>query len=302
MTGSGLQVALLAGGLVGAGAAGLIWQVTPAHPDLTDALHRLRPHPPTRPAAPHTGGMGGRERVGRWALRRLPPRVWGTVPAADLAVLRMSVSRFSGEKVLFFLVGAGCAPLLTVLAGLAGWRLPVLVPAGGSLAVGAALFLLPDHTIRSEAARARDEVRRALVAYYELVALERLTGSGHRQAMENAAAVGQSWIFRRLAEELARSAWAGHAPWDALEDLGAELGVPDLADLAQVMQLSSSEGTQVATRLQAKATSLRAAILSSDLARANEVGEKMSIPMSLLGVIFMALLVAPALLRVTGGG
>jgi hypothetical protein len=145
-------------------------------------------------------------------------------------------------------------------------------------------------------------VRRALVAYYELVALERLTGSGHRQAMENAAAVGQSWIFRRLAEELARSAWAGHAPWDALEDLGAELGVPDLADLAQVMQLSSSEGTQVATRLQAKATSLRAAILSSDLARANEVGEKMSIPMSLLGVIFMALLVAPALLRVTGGG
>ena len=48
--------------------------------------------------------------------------------------------------------------------------------------------------------------------------------------------------------------------------------------------------------------SLRAAILSTDLARANEVGEKMSIPMSLLGVIFMAILVAPALLRVTAGG
>jgi hypothetical protein len=36
-------------------------------------------------------------------------------------------------------------------------------------------------------------------------------------------------------------------------------------------------------------------------AKANEVGERMSIPMSLLGVIFMAILVAPALLRVMGG-
>jgi hypothetical protein len=46
---------------------------------------------------------------------------------------------------------------------------------------------------------------------------------------------------------------------------------------------------------------MRAAMLNAELTKANEVGERMSIPMSLLGVIFMAILVAPALLRVMGG-
>ena len=44
-----------------------------------------------------------------------------------------------------------------------------------------------------------------------------------------------------------------------------------------------------------------AAMLNTELAKANEVGERMSIPMSLLGVIFLAILVAPSLLRVIGG-
>ena len=37
------------------------------------------------------------------------------------------------------------------------------------------------------------------------------------------------------------------------------------------------------------------------IAKANEVGERMSIPMSLLGVIFLAMLICPALLRLLGG-
>ena len=59
---------------------------------------------------------------------------------------------------------------------------------------------------------------------------------------------------------------------------------------------------QVAATLRARAGSLRAALLSEDMGRANEVGERMSIPMSLLGVIFMAILVCPALLRMMTSG
>ena len=47
---------------------------------------------------------------------------------------------------------------------------------------------------------------------------------------------------------------------------------------------------------------MRAAMLNTEKAKANEIGERMSIPMSLLGVIFLAILVTPALLRVIGGG
>lgn len=297
---SGLQLAILAGGLVGIGVALLLQQLIPAQPDLADALSRLDPTSP-RAVVLETGG-DRRERLGRWAMRVFPPRVWGTVPASDLAVLRMSLSRFYGEKVLFLLIGVLVAPVFAAFLSLLGWSIPVAVPVGASLAVGAGLFLLPNYNVRDEARKARDEFRRALVAYYELLALERMGSSAHRQAMMNAAAVGDSWIFRRLREELARSAWAGLGPWDVMNELSVELSLPELSELAQAVELAAREGTQVAERLRARAASLRGALLSEDMSRANEVGERMSIPMSLLGVVFMALLVTPALLRVLGGG
>ena len=48
-------------------------------------------------------------------------------------------------------------------------------------------------------------------------------------------------------------------------------------------------------------TAMRTAMLTAEKAKANEVAERMSIPMSLLGVIFLAILVTPALMRVMGG-
>lgn len=298
---SGMQLALLAGGLIGIGVALLLLQLIPAQPDLADALSRLDPTSP-RAVVPVEDGGDSRERLGRWAMRVLPPRVWGTIPASDLAVLRMSLSRFYGEKVLFFLMGVLLAPVFAAFLSLLGWTIPVAIPAAASLAVGAGLFMLPNYNVRDEAKKARAEFRRALVAYYELVALERMASSAHRQAMMNAAAVGDSWIFRRLREELARSAWAGLGPWDVLNEMSVELALPELSELAQAMELAAREGTQVAERLRARAASLRGALLSEDMARANEVGERMSIPLPVFGVIFLSLLGAPHVLRFMGGG
>ena len=299
---TGLQLALLAGALMGAGVALLAWQLVPAQPDLADALARLDPKSPVAVSMVDEASGDARERLGRWALRTMPPRVWGTVPVADLAALRMPLSRYYGEKVMYFLFGVLIAPLFGAFLALLGWSVPVVIPAGASLALGVGMFLLPNHNVRDEAKRAREDFRRALVAYYELVAMERMGGSGHRQALMNAAGVGDSWIFRRLREELARSAWAGLGPWDVLKQMGDDLDVTELGELAQAMELSGAEGTQVAATLRARAGSLRAALLSEDMGRANEVGERMSIPMSLLGVIFMAILVCPALLRMMTSG
>ncbi len=49
--------------------------------------------------------------------------------------------------------------------------------------------------------------------------------------------------------------------------------------------------------LRARSAAMRTAMLNDEIAQANAVGERMTIPGSLLGVIFMALLVAPSLLR-----
>ena len=234
-------------------------------------------------------------------MKVLPTGVWGRTPTRELAILRKPLSRFYGEKIMFALLGLAIPPLLTGFFTLLGATLPFVIPVIATLGFAAVMFFLPDYNVRDDAKKARAEFSRALGAYIDLVALERNNGSGPRQAMEAAAAVGDSWVFRRLSEELARTRWSGLTPWEALRALGDELGLPELDDLADIMRLSGEEGAQVYASLRARSAGMRTAMLNHEKAKANEIGERMSIPMSLLGVIFLAILVAPALLRVIGG-
>lgn len=300
-----LQLAMVAGALIGLGVSMVVWHVRPAQVDLASALDRLSPDrslagAATPPDRSHDGDS--RDRLGRWAMRALPLDSLGAPPYRELALMRTPVHRFYGEKVLFAILGAFLPFLLVVLFRFLGYGLPwlllvVVVPVGA-----AAMFFLPDYNIKDDAAAARKDFGRALASYIDLVALERNTGSGPRQAMEIAASVGDSWVFRRLSEELARSRWSGLPPWDALRKLSDELGLPELADLADIMRLSGEEGAQVYQTLRSRSQSMRTAELNSALSDANAIGERMSIPMSTLGLVFMAMLVAPALLRVIGAG
>ena len=292
-----LQLWMLAGMLVTGGFAVAIWWASPAQPDLADALDRLSPHKPsaTTGAVALTADPG--ERVGLWAVRHLPIS-WVHTPATDLAVLRKSIASLYGDKVAFTAVAAVAVPLL---AWLFSWtfQMPITIPVVATLAGMAAGWFLPDLNIKQDAAKARAEFSRALGSYTDLVALERHGGaSGSRQAMELAADVGDSWPFRRISEELARSRFSGQQPWDALHSLADELGVSDLDDLADIMRLCGEEGAPVYDTLRARAVASRNAQLTTDQAAANEVGERMFIPGSLAAVIFLSILLVPALLRI----
>ena len=292
---TGLQLMVLAGGLLGLGVALLVIRLVPAQPDLADALERLTPSRPA-PSA-NTQAVGGREKLGLWAMRALPPGLWVRTPRRELALLRIPLARFYGEKLTFAGLGLVIAPLLGWFFDLLGLGFPVAVPAIGSLALAAVMFFLPNYNAVDDARRARLEFTRALGAYIDLVALERNNGAGVRQSMEAAARIGDSWVFTRLGEELTRSRWSGLPPWDALHALADELGLPELDDFADIMRLSGEEGASVYANLRARSAAMRTAMLNDEITEANAVGERMSIPGSLLGVIFMALLVAPSLLR-----
>lgn len=299
---TGLQLALLGGALVGLGIALLMWRLTPAAPDAADVVRRYSPEGVRARAAAQTGidVTGTPERLGIWAIQRFPTSWWGKTPTKELALLRIPVHRHYGKKVLYAFAGLVIVPVLTFFVTALGWSIPILIPVGGSILLAAILFFMPDADVRTDARHARVEFGRALGAYTDLVALERLAGSGSRQAMELAADVGDSWVFQRLSEELARSRWSGTAPWDSLHALADELGLSELDDFADIMRLSK-EGSQVYSNLRARSNALRAAMLNDELAKANATGERMSMPMSLLGVVFMVILVAPSLLRVMGG-
>lgn len=298
-----LQIALLAGGLIGLGLSILVWRFRPAQVDLASALDRLSPdrsfgRTSTESSEESGAEQDARDRLGQWAMRALPLDSLGAPPYRELALMRVPVHRFYGEKVLFAILGAFLPLVLLVVARFVGFGVPWLYGVVGAALGAGLLFFLPDYNITDDAKASRKEFGRALASYIDLVALERNSGSGPRQAMEIAANIGDSWVFRRLAEELSRSRWSGLPPWDALRKLSDELGLPELADLADIMRLSGEEGAQVYATLRSRSQSMRTAELNAALTEANATGERMSIPMSALGLIFMAILVTPSLLGV----
>jgi hypothetical protein len=293
---SGLQAAILAGGLIGLGLMLLLLRFIPAEPDLADAIDRVT-SPPSRTPVSAVSARMSKERLGLWGLRALPPGLWVRTPTRELALLRISTAQFYGEKLTFAGLGLVIPPGLALLFNSLGLSMPVQIPALASIVLAVVMFFIPNYNALDDAKTARLEFTRALGAYIDLVALERNNGIGVRQAMEAAAEVGDSWVFTRLSEELTRSRWSGMPPWDALHTLATELGLPELDDFADIMRLGGEEGAGVYATLRARSASMRAAMLNDEIAQANAVGERMTIPGSLLGVIFMAILVAPSLLR-----
>ncbi|MFI5623474.1 type II secretion system F family protein [Nocardioides sp. NPDC051685] len=296
MTTTTLLGMMLSGGLIGLGVALLVIWFTPAQPDLADAARRLSP---TRISHPdlETGTATGKERLGIWAMRTLPVGLWARTPTRELALLRIPLARFYGDKLIYAALGFVIPIGLTTLLSVMRIPLPFPIPVVACIGLAVVMFFLPNYNAIDDAKRARLEFNRALGAYIDMVALERTNGAGVRRAMETAASVGDSWVFTRLAEELNRSRWSGLPPWDALHTLAMELGLPDLDDFADIMRLSGEEGTATYATLRARTASMRTAMLNDELTEANAINERMSIPGSLLGVIFMAILLAPSLLR-----
>lgn len=297
-----LQLLILAGLLIGAGVALLAVRLVPAQPDLGSALARLSPSTGRRAIAETSREADDdlTSRLGTLGMRLLPTKLWGVVPEKELRLLRRPLAVFYGQKVLYALAGMTVTPVLVWIFSLS-FDTPLAVPLVASLGAGVAMWFVPNYDALREAKEARVEFNRSLSAWVDLVALERNAGSGPRQAMENAAQVGDSWVFRRLREELGRSRWSGQAPWDALGDLSDELGLPELADVADIMRLAGEEGSQVYGVLRAQSAALRDAMLATETARANALSERVTIPGNFLVMIFMVILLGPAVFRLFTG-
>ena len=300
---TGLQLALLFGALIGLGVAVLIFSLIPAQPDLRDVLSRLSPPARRRVgAAAPSAAPDTEERLGIWAERTLPARLLGAPPARDLAVLRKTPAQFYGRKVLYGILGLVLPAVLTGFFTLIGIAIPFVVPVGATAILSVVLFMMPSRDISEDAKKARSDFVRALSAYIELCALERNSGAGASVALANAAEVGDSWVFRKISEELARSRYNGQPPWDCLKVLAEDLALPELTDVADIMRLANDESSEVYRQLRARSASARSALLSSELAQANVVEERMYLPASFLGLVFLALLMAPPLLRLFSAG
>lgn len=300
-----LQLAIIAGLLCGSGVALIVLRLLPDQPNLISALERLAPERRNTTAAPDTGDAGSlQDRVGRYLQRRTPVARWWTAPAKDLALLRIPVHRYYGEKALFALLGLAFPPLLDLgfllVTAAAGhslsfpWPIPSLV----GVALAATLSFLPNYNVHDDAAAAREQFTFGLASYIDGIAMLRQLGAGLTEAIEGALEpVHDSWVFNRLREQLTVARLAHTEPWDAFDQLADDLAIPELADLADQLRLNAKTGAPITDSLRERATSLRDARLSRDQLQAGAAGERMSIPTSALVLVFLALLAAPAILQ-----
>ena len=290
-----LPVAVAAGACCGAGILVLAHGLQPAQPNLRRALQVLNAPVTEAPTFEVGGPVGPAARAGRWlaAKATLLP-----LPAADLRLLDRSAQVFFTSKIAFAALGVALPGALVGLLWFLGATPPPAIPVLVPLAVAAGFFFVPDLVVRSGAAQARARLRQAVIAYLELVALERAADGGPAESLERAAAVGHGREFTRIADALRRARLVGTPPWAALVELADRTGVDELRDVSDIVGLAGDDGAAIYDTLAAKAAALRSRALADAEASANAASERLTLPSVALGLGFVLLVAYPALARV----
>jgi hypothetical protein len=293
-----MTAAILAGCGVGAGLALLLVAWWPAQRSLGSALAMLRA--PSSESFPlGNAAPSWQVQLGQAVMRLTGPLGLNHQPLrADLALLERPLSGHTARKTLCA-VGAGLA--VPVLGGLLELGQVHVAPlAQTSVALGAAVagFALPDRQVQTAARRRRAHLRYTVTALLNLVAINLAGGAEVEEAIHNATRLGDSWGFTLLRQHLDRARLARTKVWAAWAQLGHDLDVPELRQLAQQVAIAGDEGARMRQALVAMAGSMRDRELAEAEVRAGEASEHMVLPLTLLGAGFLLFLVIPALSRV----
>ncbi|GAA1455568.1 type II secretion system F family protein [Nocardiopsis tropica] len=276
--------------LFGLGITLLVAGLVPAHPDMRAVIAGAS-------STSHRPGDGeGWQSHLRVRLERLATSSLVRAPHQRLALARVSPARYTAYKLGGLVVGAAAPMLMSAVLLLVGIPVSLVVPAGFAVACAAVGFLLPDALVRQRADRAKAQVREAVTAYLTLTALSLRSGLGLDAALMEAARVADTWIWRTIYQALDHAVLARQPAWEGLRALSRQLDVPELVDIADIA-MTGSEGTAVADALMARARSLRHQILAEQRGQANEINEKLVVPIALMGLTFLAMLFYPVISR-----
>lgn len=287
-------IQLLPGILLAAGVALIVVALVPARPNLAAAIERVTA---TDSASSATGADDWKGRVGSWTMhrtRRLPD--FGIVKARDLSIIGISTTQLYYQKAICALLLALTPVLLGTITQLAG-ILPITLPALSAIPLAVLGWLLPDFDARTKAQAARAEFARAAAVYLELVATEIRRSIPPALALEDAARVGNSWIFTRIQQRLAASRLEGVQPWQSLEEFSTEIDVHELGEVGNIVRSAGERGSSVYEPLMARGRALRLQMLSEYQEDEHKRSESFSAPTALTAVVFVGMLITPLLLN-----
>ena len=285
-----MMMIIIAGMLFGLAATALIWPLLPQRPRL-----RAAAFDGTVTSTSGGGALSWQERASQWTMRTLPPALVNGLTDADLDILGTTRSRHTWAKIygatLVFVVCLALSVAAQVL-----YSLPLLLSLLISLLVAAVAWLAPDSAARKRATKARTDFARAVAVFVELLASERGRNAQPTVALENAAAIGDTWAFQRIRQELVRARFTKVQPWTALETLATQLHVPELTDAARIMRLSGDNGASVYEPLRALGRNMRVRMLNAEAARENEASGRMKNIIMFIALMFTLIVLTPLML------
>ncbi|NEE02779.1 type II secretion system F family protein [Phytoactinopolyspora halotolerans] len=205
---------------------------------------------------------------------------------------------------------------VTVLAALGGFLLPIVVDVllvvfgtgyGFTTSFGAGVLValiaaaVPTLQVRSRAADRRRDFRHVVGSFLDLVAMNLAGGRGVPEALSAAAGLSDGWAMTRIRDTLLTARLHGVTPWAALGELGDEIRIEELRDLAAALALVAEDGAKVRESLAARASSLRRRELAEVEGKAGERSQSMLVAQLLLCLGFLIFLLYPALVSVLEG-
>lgn len=220
-----------------------------------------------------------------WQLPRL---------RSDLAVVGKDLGGLLATKVLFAVGALVWLPMLWLALTLFGVPAPPVLPGVFALAAAVFAFFLPDLALRGEAMSRRRDFRHVVGCFLDLVAMNLAGGRGLPEALLAAASVGEHWAMVRLRTALVNARLVGKTPWQALGELGDEVGLDELRDLAGALTLAADDGAKVRASLSSRAASIRRKELADAEGQAGERSQSMLVAQLLICAAFMVFLAYPA--------
>lgn len=258
---------------------------------LADALAALQP---ARPSP-----TGGRTVTAALQLLEL---VGARTAARDqqLAMVGSSPALWARDKLVATAAGFSIPLVGWALLAATGLAPPPAAMTFLALAGAAGGWWWTDARLSERVNERRQAFTHALSSYLDLVNVILAGGGGVETALTAAAEAGDGFAFARIRDALERAQRVGQPLWQAFDDLGRDLGVAELRELASSLGLAGSQGARIRASLQTKADTLRRHQLAATEADAEAATERMNIPTAVLLLGFLLFIMFPAVSAIGG--
>jgi Flp pilus assembly protein TadB len=194
------------------------------------------------------------------------------------------------------IVGAAVPVLVLGLAQWIGAASPALwVPTGLAIVSGIAAAAVVHGDTRARAEQVAADLRHQLGAFLDMVTMLLAGNSGYEGALDQAARAGDGTLFVALSKRMRETAATGDSAVVALERVADDYGIVELDQVAATISLSAAEGAPVAASLAAKCATLRSTLAADQEAAVRIRTDKVTPPLVGMALLFMALIIYPAL-------